>query len=112
MLCDQKPRTASALAKCLTYGTTAEKWFELVSFADVLLALQERSEIIAEARALKGMSADGVSLDAASLVDTNRDRVRLSPIRSGAAIYNPARGPGIFLQRSVPPKKDQVESCC
>jgi len=38
-----------------------------------------------------------LTLDTASLVNANRDRVRLSPINSGATIYNPApRGPDTF----------------
>ncbi|MGY3495940.1 DUF7002 family protein [Bradyrhizobium sp. USDA 4502] len=95
---DQKPMTASALEKCLTDGTTPEQWFETLNARVFFWLSQVRLRGLLNARAYRGRPQTVLTLDTASLVDANRDRVRLSPINSGATIYNPApRGLDTFL---------------
>lgn len=95
---DQKPMTASALEKCLTDGTTPEEWFETLNARVFFWLSRERLRGLLNARAYRGRPQTVLTLDTASVVAANRDRVRLSPINSGATIYNPApRGLNTFL---------------
>lgn len=95
---DQKPMTASALEKCLTDGTTPKKWFETLNARVFFWLSKERLRGLLGARAYRERPQTVLTLDTASLVGVNRERVRLSPINSGATIYNPApRGLDTFL---------------
>ena len=95
---DQKPMTSSALMKCLTDGTTPERWFEMLNERVFFWLSKERLHTLLGARAYRGRPQTVLTLETASLVAANRDRVRLSPINSGATIYNPTpRGQGTFL---------------
>lgn len=94
---DQKPMTASALEKCLTDGTTPEQWFETLNARVFFWLSRKRLRKLLNARAYRGRPQTVLTLDTASLVDADKDRIRLSPINSGATIYNPApRGPDTF----------------
>lgn len=94
---DQKPMTASALEKCLPNGTAPEQWFETLNARVFFWLSRKRLRKLLNARAYRARPQTVLTLDTASLVDANRDRVRLSPINSGATIYNPApRGPETF----------------
>lgn len=94
---DQRPMTASALEKCLTDGTTPERWFETLNARVFFWLSRTRLRGLLHARAYRGRPQTVVTLDTASLVAANRERVRLSPINSGATIYNPAsRGLATF----------------
>ncbi len=95
---DQKPMTAAALKKCLTDGTTPERWFETLNERVFFWLSKERLHTLLGARAYRGRPQTVLTLDTASLVAANRDKVRLSPINSGATIYNPTpRGQNTFL---------------
>lgn len=87
---DQKPMTASALEKCLIDGTTPEQWFETLNARVFFWLSRERLRGLLNARAYRDRPQTVLTLDTASVVAANRDRVRLSPINSGATIYNPA----------------------
>jgi hypothetical protein len=94
---DQKPMTASALEKCLTDGVAPEQWFETLNARVFFWLSQKRLRKLLNARAYRSRPQTVLTLDTASLVDANRDRIRLSPINSGATIYNPApRGRDTF----------------
>ena len=94
---DQKPMTASALGKCLTDGVTPEKWFETLNARVFFWLSRKRLGDLLGARAYRSRPQTVLTLETASLVDANRDRIRLSPINSGATIYDPApRGPDTF----------------
>jgi hypothetical protein len=94
---DQKPMTASALEKCLTDDVTPEQWFETLNARVFFWLSRRRLRKLLNARAYRARPQTVLTLDTASLVDANRDRIRLSPINSGATIYNPApRGPNTF----------------
>jgi hypothetical protein len=94
---DQKPMTASALEKCLTDGVTPEQWFETLNARVFFWLSRKRLRKLLNARAYRERPQTVLTLDTASLVDANRDRIRLSPINSGATIYRPMpRGPDTF----------------
>ncbi|MDH2399205.1 hypothetical protein ABIB85_007488 [Bradyrhizobium sp. JR1.5] len=95
---DQKPMTASALEKCLTDGTTPAEWFKTLNSRVFFWLSKEKLRGLLDARAYRDRPQTVLTLDTASLVGANRERVRLSPINSGATIYNPApRGLDTFL---------------
>lgn len=95
---DQKPMTASALEKCLTDGTTPEQWFETLNARVFFWLSRDRLRGLLGARAYRGRPQTVLTLDTKGLVEANRDRIRLSPINSGATIYRPApRGVDTFL---------------
>jgi hypothetical protein len=98
---DQKPMTASALRKCLSDGTTPEQWFETLNSRVFFWLSRERLRGLLNARAYRGRPQTVLTLNTASLVEANKDRIRLSPINSGATIYNPVpRGPDTFCTLS------------
>jgi hypothetical protein len=89
--------TASALEKCLTDGVTPEQWFKTLNERVFFWLSRKRLRKLLNARAYRTRPQTVLTLDTASLVNANRDRIRLSPINSGATIYNPApRGPATF----------------
>jgi hypothetical protein len=95
---DQKPMTASALEKCLTDGTTPDEWFKTLNSRVFFWLSKEKLRGLLGARAYRERPQTVLTLDTASLIGANRERVRLSPINSGATIYRPApRGLDTFL---------------
>lgn len=95
---DQKPMTASALEKCLMDGTTPKEWFETLNSRVFFWLSKKRLRKLLGARAYRDRPQTVLTLDTKSLVEANRDRIMLSPINSGATIYNPApRGLDTFL---------------
>ena len=95
---DQKPMTKTALEKCLSDGTTPEQWFELLNSRVFFWLSRERLRGLLGARAYRGRPQNVLTLDMASVLEAHRERVQLSPINSGATIYNPTpRGRSTFL---------------
>jgi hypothetical protein len=95
---DQKPMTRSALKKCLTEGTTPEEWFETLNARVFFWLSKDRLQGLLDARAYRGKPQTVITLDTASLVGAHRDIITLSPINSGATIYNPVpRGRSTFM---------------
>src|SRR4029077_20238876 len=76
---DQKPMTRSALEKCLTDGTTPEEWFETLNARVFFWLSKDRLQGLLDARAYRGRPQTVLTLDTRSLVEANRDRIRLSP---------------------------------
>lgn len=98
---DQKPMTASALEKCLTDGITPKAWFELLNARVFFWVSKKRLSRLLDARAYRGRPQIVLTVDTRSLVEAHRDRIELSPINSGATIYNPTpRGRETF--RRIP----------
>lgn len=94
---DQKPMTRSALEKCLTDGTTPEEWFETLNARVFFWLSRDRLQGLLGARAYRGKPQTVITLDTKSLVVAHRDAITLSPINSGATIYNPVpRGRSTF----------------
>lgn len=95
---DQKPMTRSALEKCLTDGTTPEEWFETLNERVFFWLSKKRLQKLLGAKAYRNKPQTVITLDTASVVGAHRDIIRLSPINSGATIYNPApRGRTTFM---------------
>jgi hypothetical protein len=95
---DQKPMTESALQKCLTPGVTPREWFEILNGRTFFWLSKERLRRLLDARAYRERPQTVLTVDTASLVNAHRDRIELSPLNSGATIYDPQpRGPDTFL---------------
>jgi hypothetical protein len=104
---DQKPMTASALEKCLTGGVTPRDWFEILNGRVFFWLSKRRVTRLLGARAYRERPQIVLTVDTRSLVDSYRDRIELSPINSGATIYNPApRGRSTFVPISDYPFDD------
>lgn len=95
---DQKPMTRSALEKCLTDGTTPEEWFETLNARVFFWLSKDRLQGLLGARAYRDKPQTVITLNTASLVGAHCDIITLSPINSGATIYNPVpRGRSTFM---------------
>jgi hypothetical protein len=64
-----------------------EQWFETLNARVFFWLSRKRLRKLLNARAYRARPQTVLTLDTASLVDANRDRIRLSPINSGATIY-------------------------
>jgi hypothetical protein len=105
---DQKPMTRSALKKCLTDGTTPEEWFETLNARVFFWLSKDRLRGLLGARAYRGKPQTVITLDTASLVVAHRDIIALSPINSGATIYNAVpRGRSTFMSIADFPFEDR-----
>jgi hypothetical protein len=95
---DQKPMTSSALEKCLTNGTTPEKWFETLNERVFFWLSRDRLQDLLGARAYRNRPQTVITLNTAGVVAAHRERITLSPINSGSTIYRPVpRGRSTFL---------------
>ena len=95
---DQKPMTESALAKCLDDGLTPEEWFKILNQRTFFWLSRERLDGLLRARAYRKRPQTVLTVDTESLVNAHRERIELSPLNSGATIYNPQpRGRRTFV---------------
>jgi hypothetical protein len=95
---DQKPMTESALRKCLPADVTPKEWFEILNDRAFFWLSRERLRGLLGARAYRGRPQTVLTVDTASLLKSAGPRVELSPLNSGATIYNPQpRGRDTFL---------------
>jgi hypothetical protein len=95
---DQKPMTESALKKCLAKDLTPKQWFEILNDRAFFWLSRDRLRGLLGARAYRGRPQTVLTVDTASLLEAHRERVELSPLNSGATIYNPQpRGHDTFL---------------
>ena len=95
---DQKPMTDSALRKCLPEDVSPSEWFEILNDRAFFWLSRDRLRGLLGARAYRGRPQTVLTVDTASLVKAHRDRIELSPLNSGATIYNPQpRGRNTFL---------------
>jgi hypothetical protein len=95
---DQKPMTESALKKCLADDITPGQWFEILNDRAFFWLSRERLRGLLGARAYRGRPQTVLTVDTARLLNAHRDRIELSPLNSGATIYNPQpRGRDTFL---------------
>jgi hypothetical protein len=86
---DQKPMTESALGKCLTDGLTPAQWFKTLNERTFFWLSRDRLRGLLGARAYRTRPQTVLTVDTKSLVEAHRDRIELSPLNSGATIYNP-----------------------
>ena len=86
---DQKPMTESALKKCLSADVTPKQWFEILNDRAFFWLSRDRLRGLLSARAYRSRPQTVLTVDTASLLRAHRDRIELSPLNSGATIYNP-----------------------
>jgi hypothetical protein len=104
---DQKPMNDDALAKCLKDGITPERWYEILNAKTFFWVSRSRLDKLLQARAYRGKPQVVLTVLTRSLVETNRDRILLSPINSGATLYIPqARGLDTFRSMADFPYDD------
>jgi hypothetical protein len=95
---DQKPMTESALNKCLAEDVTPRQWFEILNGRAFFWLSRDRLRGLLSARAYRGRPQTVLTVDTASLLKAHKERIELSPLNSGATLYNPQpRGRDTFL---------------
>lgn len=90
VLRDQKPLDPAKLAGCLD-GIGIVDWFRLLNQHVYLWPTRQRCEELLSARAYRDRSHLVLEIDTARLMAAHEERVRLTPINTGAVLYNPAR---------------------
>jgi hypothetical protein len=95
---DQKPMTESALKKCLAANVSPEEWFEILNDRTFFWLSRDRLRGLLGARAYRDRPQTVLTVDTASLLKAHKNLIELSPLNSGATIYNPQpRGRDTFL---------------
>jgi hypothetical protein len=95
---DQKPMSEGALNKCLQDGLTPRDWYRILNERTFFWLSRDRLRRLLRARAYRGRPQTILTLETRSLVEAHGDRIELSPINSGATIFNPVpRGLRTFL---------------
>lgn len=84
---DQKPLRESALRAALV-GMELVDWYKLLNSLVFFWPTQERLLAMLNARAYRDSPHDVLVIDSGRLVGAYADRIALSPINSGATIYN------------------------
>ncbi|MGN8154367.1 DUF7002 family protein [Agrobacterium sp. 22094] len=114
---DQKPMHDHLLARCLQDGLTPREWYERLNSRSFFWLSSERIWRLLRARAYRKQPQTVLTIDTAGLVASHRERIWLSPINSGATLFNPQpRGNQTFLrvadfpfrERSKRRKEDNV----
>jgi hypothetical protein len=93
-----------ALARLLPDGTTARDWYRLLNAHAFLWPNWARCRRLLGARPYKGRAHDLLEFDTASLLAEHAERIRVTPINTGATApsYTP-RGPEMFTPLSAWP---------
>jgi hypothetical protein len=95
---DQKPMREAAIASCLT-DMTPRRWYELLNRRVFFWLTRKRLLTLLNARAYKGKMHCVLTVDTARLIERHMERITLSPINSGSALYDPRpRGSRTFLR--------------
>lgn len=104
---DQKPMREAAIASCLT-DVTPRQWYEILNRRVFFWLTHKRLITLLNARAYKGKMHCVLTIDTARLIERHMDRVTLSPINSGSALYDPRpRGNRTFLPPAEYPYKER-----
>lgn len=97
VLRDQKPMSDSKLAACLDGGMTPADWYALLNSFSFFWLSRNRIWSLLRARAYRDLPQTVLTVDTAGLVAAHGDRIRLSPMNSGATFHIPLRrGPDTF----------------
>jgi hypothetical protein len=95
---DQKPMSDSALEKCLLDGLTPEDWYRTLNQKCFFWLSRKRLQRLLGAKAYRADPQVVLTIDTASLVKANGNKVLLCPYNSGSTIMNPVkRGKGTFM---------------
>jgi hypothetical protein len=94
---DQTPLRPHILAQRLT-GLTVRQWLAILNDRVFFWLDRHRLDTLLNARLNRGRAHDVLTVDTAGLVATYADRIRLSPLNSGATLFPNAapRGPDTF----------------
>ena len=94
---DQTPLRPHILAQRLT-GLTIRQWLAILNDRVFFWLDRRRLDTLLNARLNRGRAHDVLTVDTAGLVATCADRIRLSPLNSGATLFPNAapRGPDTF----------------
>jgi len=87
---DQKPLREATLAKLLD-GMTTSEFYKLLNAKTFFWVRKERLEKLLKARAYRNSSHDVLTIDAKKLILTYENKIWLSRINSGAAIFGVGR---------------------
>lgn len=94
---DNKPLSDRRLAACLS-GMTLSEYYELLNSRVFFWPTRQRLEALLSARAYRERAHLVISVDTKRLLERQGDQVSLSPINSGAVMFEaPRRGPETFL---------------
>jgi hypothetical protein len=108
VLRDQKPTMLRKLEKSLVDGTTLEHWFAMLNGRVFFWLSLERLRTFLFAYRSRPQTV--LTVDTASLLKVHGERVHLSPINSGATLYNPpARGRHTFLPVTEFPFEERLK---
>ena len=106
---DQAPLREQFLTDSLDGGMTVEQWLEILNNRVFFWLHPRRLAELLNARRYRGHAHDVIVVDTASLVAAHGERVRLSPINSGATLYPnaPQRGARTFVPIAEYPYEDR-----
>lgn len=91
VLRDQKPMSDARLESCLDDGLTPRQWYELLNSRSFFWLSPSRIWSLLKARAYRTSTQTVLTIDTASLVAAHRQKIWLSPINSGSALFKPQR---------------------
>jgi hypothetical protein len=97
---DQTPLRPHILEKSLR-GLSAGEWLGLLNDRVFFWLDPRRLDQLLAARGNRGRPHDVLTVDTASLVHRHRERIRLSPINSGTALYPGAPPRGLFTFSTI-----------
>lgn len=104
---DQIPLREGPLRSCLT-DMSLEEWLELLNSRVFFWLDEPHLETLLGAGAYRERAHDVIHVDTAALVGRHVEEIRLSPINSGATLYNPRpRGSGTFMTVAHYPFEDR-----
>lgn len=93
---DQKPMKLAAMRKCLV-DVSPEEWLEILNSRSFFWLTKARLNKLLGGRAYRRHPQVVLTVDTESLVSAYADRIQLSPINSGAMLYDPQkRGRDLF----------------
>jgi hypothetical protein len=109
VLRDQKPMSDSRLERCLRDGFTPTAWYELLNSRSFFWLSRDRIWRLLGASAYRNKAQTVLTLDTYGVVSAHRDRIWLSPINSGSALFNARpRGRDTFARISDFPFKSRA----
>jgi hypothetical protein len=91
VLRDQGPLNEAKLSRCLDDGLTPSDWLRRLNGQVYFWLKRERLAELLSGRVYRDGAHTVLTVDTASLLAAHGQRVRLSPINSGATLYNPPR---------------------
>jgi hypothetical protein len=86
---DQKPMREEVLKGCLTGGLTPADWYEILNERTFFWLSRDRLRSLLGARAYRNRPHTVLTVNTESLLNVHRDRIELSPLNSGATLYDP-----------------------